>query len=78
MLHIVKEYLRFYRKYPLFLLKVRELHREFALSGADVLQAFVFNGTDDNLNQNRPKDQHLSVRQFFIFRGVSLEFIPPR
>ena len=71
-----KKFLRFYRKYPLFLFQVRELHREFALSGADVLQAFVFNGTDDNLNQNRPKDQQLSVRKLFIFCRVSLEFIP--
>lgn len=40
---------------------VRELHREFALCGADVLQAFVFNGTDDRLNAHRDGKAKLNV-----------------
>ena len=40
---------------------VRELHREFALCGADVLEAFVFYGTDDKLNVGRSEHNKLDV-----------------
>ena len=40
---------------------VRQVHREFAMSGADVLQAFVFNGTDDRLNKYRTGSNKLDV-----------------
>lgn len=34
---------------------VTQAHTDFALCGSDILQAFVFNGTDDNLNFARRK-----------------------
>ncbi|XP_057311420.1 betaine--homocysteine S-methyltransferase 1-like isoform X2 [Hydractinia symbiolongicarpus] len=42
---------------------VTELHREFALSGADILEAFAFNGTDDNLNRSRSNDTKLVAKE---------------
>jgi len=42
---------------------VREIHREFALCGADVLEAFVFNGTESSLNRTRTKDNKLSCKE---------------
>ncbi|XP_066917958.1 betaine--homocysteine S-methyltransferase 1-like [Clytia hemisphaerica] len=39
---------------------VKELHKEFALSGADVLQAFVFYGNDDKLNNGRNESNLLN------------------
>uniref|UniRef100_A0A7M5X3G4 Hcy-binding domain-containing protein n=2 Tax=Clytia hemisphaerica TaxID=252671 RepID=A0A7M5X3G4_9CNID len=35
---------------------VSQCHTDYALCGADILQAYVFNGTDDNLNFARRKD----------------------
>ena len=35
---------------------VKQCHADYALCGSDILQAFVFNGTDDNLNFARRKD----------------------
>ena len=55
----------------MFLSLVLQLHREFALAGADVLQAFVFNGTNDRLNKFRDKDNLLDVS------NIIFEF-PPR
>ncbi|XP_057303573.1 betaine--homocysteine S-methyltransferase 1-like [Hydractinia symbiolongicarpus] len=42
---------------------VREIHREFALCGADILEAFSFNGTDDNLNKARMADNKLCAKE---------------
>lgn len=57
-------------------ISVRELHKEFALCGADVLEAFTFNGTDDNLNTNKPADKQLSVRIFFTITFWTAVFTP--
>lgn len=58
------------------LISVRELHKEFALCGADVLEAFTFNGTEDNLNVNKPADKQLSVRIFLPLRFGQLHLLP--
>lgn len=42
---------------------VREIHREFALCGADILEAFSFNGTDDNLNKARTANNRLCAKE---------------
>ena len=44
---------------------VKELHKEFALSGADVLQAFVFYGNDDKLNIGRDESNRVNVSLLF-------------
>ncbi|XP_057303739.1 betaine--homocysteine S-methyltransferase 1-like [Hydractinia symbiolongicarpus] len=41
---------------------VTELHREFALCGADLLEAFAFNGTDENLNRCRTNETKLVAK----------------
>ena len=45
----------------MFLFSVSELHKEFALSGANVLQALVFYGNDENLNVGRDENNKLDV-----------------
>ena len=57
-------------------ISVRELHKEFALCGADVLEAFTFNGTEDNLNINKPAGKQLSVRIFLLLPFGQLYLLP--
>jgi len=61
-----------------YFLLVLQLHREFALCGADVLQAFVFNGTDDRLNQFREGKDKLDVSNHLVVLTSSVSTVPVR
>ena len=55
-----------YIKTHLYVISVRQLHREFLRAGADVMQAFTFYASDDKLeNRGNKAQQKYSVGKVF-------------